>query len=189
MPVPEASRQFVVPPATNDPTTGPPLALRPIRPEDEPFLFRVYAGTRSEELAAVPWTDAQKEAFLQQQFRAQHEYYQENYGRASFQVIEVAGQPAGRLYVDRRPQEIRLVDISLLPQYRGSGHGARLIQWLLDEARAAGKVVTIHVEKQNRALHLYERLGFAVVADRGVYWFLEWSGGRTTTPHGETPRS
>lgn len=155
------------------------MTLRPIRPEDEPFLFRVYAGTRTEELAVVAWSDAEKEAFLLQQFRAQHEYYRENYSRASFDVIEVGGQPAGRLYVDRRQDEIRLVDIALLPEHRASGLGSRLIEGLLEEGRATLRVVTIHVEKLNRALRLYERLGFKVVADKGVYWFLEWSPERT----------
>lgn len=152
------------------------LTLRPIRPEDDAFLFRVYASTRHEELAVVPWTDAQKEAFLRQQFGAQHAYYQEHYGQASFQVIEVGGQPAGRLYVDRLADEIRLVDIALLPEYRGAGHGSSLIQDLLDEARASGRKVRIHVEKMNPALRLYERLGFTIVEDKGVYWFLEWPG-------------
>jgi ribosomal protein S18 acetylase RimI-like enzyme len=91
-------------------------------------------------------------------------------------VIEVDGRPAGRLYVDRRPQEIRLVEISLLPEHRGSGVGSRLIRSLLEEARESARMVTIHVEKVNRALRLYERMGFEIVADKGVYWFLEWRG-------------
>jgi len=84
----------------------------------------------------------------------------------------VGGAPGGRLYVHRGPSEIRVVDIALLPEYRGAGVGTSLLQDLLAEGDAAGKSVTIHVERMNPALRLYERLGFAVAEDKGVYLFL-----------------
>ena len=40
-------------------------------------------------------------------------------------------------------------------------------------AKDSGKPVTIHVEKYNPAMRLYERLGFTPSADRGVYVLLE----------------
>jgi ribosomal protein S18 acetylase RimI-like enzyme len=88
-------------------------------------------------------------------------------------VILVDGKPAGRLYVHRRPSEIRIVDIALLPKHRGNGVGTRLLEDLLAEGDGAGKSVTIHVERMNPALRLYERLGFALGEDKGVYLFLE----------------
>jgi ribosomal protein S18 acetylase RimI-like enzyme len=120
----------------------------------------------------VPWDDAQKEAFLRHQFDAQDAWWHENYADASFEVILVDGEPGGRLYVHRGPSEIRIVDIALLPEYRGSGVGTSLLQDLLADGDAAGKSVTIHVERMNPALRLYERLGFAVAEDKGVYLFL-----------------
>ena len=150
------------------------LTLRPIRPEDQSFLYEVYASTRLEELAPLGWSADQQAAFLAQQFNAQHQYYQANFAGADFQVILVNGQPAGRLYVDRRVNEIGLIDIALLPEYRNAGIGSGLIKELLAEAQQAGKPVRIHVEKFNRALRLYERLGFSIIDDRGVYWFMEW---------------
>ena len=160
----------------------PTLALRPIRPDDGPFLYKVYASTRLEELAPLGWSAEQQAAFLTQQFNAQHQYYHANYADADFQIILVNGQPGGRLYVDRRGDEIRIIDIALLPEYRRAGVGSRLLRDLLDEAAAGGKPVRIHVEKFNPALRLYERLGFSIVDDRGVYWFMEWSppGARTS---------
>src|SRR5215211_5883167 len=113
------------------------------------------------------------EAFLRRQFEAQDAHYREHYDGASFDVIEVDGEPAGRLYVARWEDEIRIMDIALLPEQRGAGIGTRLLRDLLDEGRRTGKRVSIHVEKHNRALRLYERLGFAPVADRGVYLLLE----------------
>jgi ribosomal protein S18 acetylase RimI-like enzyme len=133
----------------------------------------VYASTRTEELAVVPWDDAQKEGFLRHQFDAQDAWWRENYADASFSVIVVEGEPAGRLYVHRGQSEIRIVDIALLPEHRGSGVGTRLLDELLAEGDAEAKSVTIHVERMNPALRLYDRLGFALAEDKGVYLFLE----------------
>lgn len=149
--------------------------LRRVTASDTAFLLRVYASTREEELALTDWSDEQKEAFVRMQFEAQHRYYQEHYADATFDVIEIGGVPAGRLYVHRRPAEIRLVDVTLLSEFRGTGAGTTLLRALMAEAEAAGKPLTIHVEMYNPALRLYERLGFtAIPADRGPYLFLEW---------------
>jgi ribosomal protein S18 acetylase RimI-like enzyme len=149
------------------------LTLRPVRDLDLEFLFRLYASTREEELAVVPWTPEEKEAFLRQQFGAQHRYWKEHYGGASFDVVLVDGAPAGRLYVDRWAREHRIVDISLLPAHRGGGIGTRLLRRVIDEAEAAGKAVSIHVEMYNPARHLYERLGFEPRGEHGVYVLME----------------
>ena len=121
----------------------------------------------------MPWDDAQKDAFVRMQFGAQDRWYREQMPEASYQVLLVNGEPAGRLYVDRRDDEIRVVDISLLPEHRGRGVGTALMRELFAEADASGKRVTIHVERFNRALRLYERLGFSHVEERGVHLLLE----------------
>ena len=121
----------------------------------------------------MPWDEEQKAAFLRVQFDAQDAWYRENYGRASFDVVIVDGEPAGRLYVHRGKTEIRIVDIALLPEHRGAGVGTKLLENLLAEADEGGKSVTIHVERMNPALRLYDRLGFSVAEDKGVYLFLE----------------
>ena len=153
----------------------PDLTLRPITPDDGAVLYRIYASTRSGELALTDWTDDQKESFLQQQFAAQHDYYQANYPAAHFQIVEWRGEPIGRLYVDRWADQIRVIDIALLPEARGRGVGTQLLQAILDEGRQSNLPVTIHVERFNPALRWYERLGFQVVADKGVYLFLKWT--------------
>ena len=121
----------------------------------------------------MPWDEAQKEAFLRMQFDAQDTWWRENYADTTYDVVEVDGEPAGRLYVHRGEREIRIVDIALVPEHRGSGIGTSLLRDLIDEADAASKSVTIHVERMNPALRLYERLGFALAEDKGVYLFLE----------------
>jgi ribosomal protein S18 acetylase RimI-like enzyme len=151
------------------------VALRPVRTSDEPFLLRVYAGTRAEELAPVPWTPEQKAAFVAQQFAAQTAHYAQHYAGMSADVILVDGEPAGRLLVARWADEILIVDISILPELRGRGAGTVLVRRLLDEAAAVGKRLSLHVERENRAVRLYERLGFRPVGEQGVvYTRMEW---------------
>jgi len=153
----------------------PELALRPVTPEDRPFLERVYASTRSEELAMVPWTPLQKAAFLRFQFDAQDSHYRLHYAGARFDVILAGGQPAGRLYVDRSASEIRLIDIALLPEHRGAGIGGALLAELIAEARRERKPLSIHVEHTNPAQRLYRRLGFRHTGtETGIYQLMEW---------------
>jgi GNAT superfamily N-acetyltransferase len=139
------------------------------------FLLRLYATTRADEMAMVTdWSDEQKEWFVRMQFQAQHAWYQEHYGDAQFDLVLIDGAPAGRLYVHRRAKEIRLVDISLMPELRGTGIGSAMLRELMSEAEAAGKPLTIHVEKYNPAMRLYLRLGFKPIEDRGPYDLMEW---------------
>ena len=152
------------------------MELWPAAAEDADFLQRVYASTRSDELALTDWSDEQKAQFCRMQFEAQDRHYREHYPGAEFCVIERDGEAIGRLYVDRREREIRIMDISLLPAARGAGLGTRLLRDLKEEARAVGSVVSIHVEKFNPALRLYQRLGFQPVEDLGVYLLMEWRG-------------
>src|SRR3954464_13777948 len=148
--------------------------LRPITPADDAFLARIYASSRADELAVTGWPEELKADFCRRQFDAQSAYYAANYPTASFQIIERDGWPLGRLYVDRWEKEIRIVDITVLPEFRGSGIGTKLLQELQLEARRANKSLTIHVERFNRALTLYQRLGFEQVEDKGVYLLMEW---------------
>ena len=151
------------------------VTLRPVTPGDEPFLERVYAGTREEELAPVPWPEEAKAAFIAQQFAAQSAHYAQHYPGMTADVVLVDGEPAGRLLVDRWEREVRIVDVSLLPEARGRGTGEHLLRALMDEAAAAGKRLSIHVEIHNRAMDLYRRLGFRPVADEGVHLRMEWN--------------
>jgi ribosomal protein S18 acetylase RimI-like enzyme len=150
------------------------LVFRPIADPDLPFLSRLYASTRTEELAITPWSDAQKAAFLQMQFDAQHAHYQTHYTGTDFLVIMQGGNEIGRLYLARWEREHRIVDIALLPEHRRKGLGEALLRDLLDEAARAGKAVSIHVEKFNPAMSLYRRLGFVAVGEAGAYDLMRW---------------
>jgi ribosomal protein S18 acetylase RimI-like enzyme len=148
--------------------------LRPATPADAELLYRVYASTRTEELAQVPFTEEQKEAFLRMQFAAQDGEYRRSCPSARFLVVMVGDEPAGRLYLDRRAGELRIVDVALLPAYRGVGLGTALLRGVLAEGEQQGLPVTIHVEVMNRARRLYQRLGFRPVAEHGAHLLMEW---------------
>ena len=126
----------------------------------------------ADELAAVSWPDEQKKAFVEMQFNAQTKAY-DAYAMTTRDVILINECPAGRLYVGRWPEEICVVDISLLPEFRGRCIGTGLLRLLMAEAAQERKPLRVHVERFNRALSLYTRLGFRAIADKGVYLQLE----------------
>lgn len=150
------------------------IVLRPAGDDDLPFMCRLYAMTRADELATVPWSDADKTAFLEMQFSAQHTHYTRHYPNAQRLIILRDGESIGRLIVARWAGEHRIVDVALMPEHCGRGVGTALLGDLLAEAAAAGTCVTIHVEKHNPALRLYRRLGFVAVEDKGVYDLMRW---------------
>lgn len=149
------------------------LGLRPAGEDDFELLHRIYASTRVEELALLDWDDRSKEAFLWMQFQAQHSYYRQIYPEASYDVILVDEVPVGRLYVERGEEAFLVIDIALLPEYRGQGIGTTLLEQVIEEAQALGKAVQIHVERQNPARRLYERLGFRQLEEQEIYLLLE----------------
>ena len=149
------------------------MRLRPVADADRAFLVELYGSTREEELAQVEWDDAVKRAFVEQQFTAQDAHYRANYPGATLDVIEVDGSPAGRLYVHRGPSDIRIMDIALAPAFRGRGIGTSLLRSLMDEADASGRKLSIHVEMNNPARSLYDRLGFKPAGEHGVYVLME----------------
>jgi ribosomal protein S18 acetylase RimI-like enzyme len=153
---------------------SPRFALRAEVDGDAAFLMQLYASTREHELALLPWSGAQKQAFLTQQFQAQRHHYRTTMAGCAFDVIEHDGEPIGRLYVEARPSHLNLVDIALLPDWRGQGVGAAMLRALQAAAAASARGVCAFVEKSNPALRLYRRLGFAEIGDSGLYWEIEW---------------
>ncbi len=150
------------------------IGFRPITAADLGFLERLYRSTREDELATTPWSEEEKASFIAFQFNAQHQYYQEQFAAADYLLVVDGEQPIGRVYLDRREDELRLIDIALIPDRRRGGLGTRLLEDLLDEARARDLPVRIHVEQFNPAMRLYRRLGFEPVEDQGVYQLMEW---------------
>ncbi len=151
------------------------ISLRKFSSLDLPFMKSLYSSSREEELAKTNFSLHEKNLFLSQQFNAQLTHYVNNYNTERFNIIEIDGQPIGRLFVDVWPNEIRIVDITLIPSHRKLGIGTHLLKTIFCEAQQMQYPVTIHVEQNNPAKNLYERLGFSVKSKANdIYLLMEW---------------
>lgn len=153
-------------------TSEKKITLRPVTAADEEFLFAVYASTRAEELARVPWSMEQKDAFARMQFAAQQQHYPAQHPHADHDVISADGVSVGRIYLDRS-QGLHILDITILPQHRGAGVGSQVLRQILDEAARRSVPVTIYVENFNPSLRLFQRLGFQVAEEDGFQLLLK----------------
>ena len=135
------------------------ISLRSATPEDDLFLFELYAGTRSDELAGLSWNDQQREAFLRMQFEIQRRGFSEGDNN----IVLLEERPIGRLMIRRTDEAIHLVDISVVPATRNLGVGTQLIKDLIEESTLTGKPIRLHVFASNAAKRLYDRLGFVVI--------------------------
>lgn len=150
------------------------VTVRPRGEQDSDLLLAVYSSIREAELVHVPWSAAQKDAFVRQQFHAQDMAYRNDYPGADLLILVVDGHDAGRLYLHRLPQEIRVMDIALLPSFRAQGIGGAVLRHVQEEAARTARDVTIYVEVFNPAQRLYERLGFRRVSETQVYRLMSW---------------
>jgi ribosomal protein S18 acetylase RimI-like enzyme len=156
------------------------ITLREKIAADDPFLLRLYATTRAQELVLVPWSADEKDAFIRMQYHAQSEYYHTVYPDMQYQIILSDGDAIGRLLTTHMPDEIRIVDISLVPEQCNKGISTDLIANILRMAGDKHKYVRLHVAVGNPAKHLYERLGFKEVCTDGVHIRMEAHPGEYT---------
>jgi ribosomal protein S18 acetylase RimI-like enzyme len=147
--------------------------LRVSNPEDQDFLFRLYASTRQAEFAALGWSGAQMEPLLRMQFSAQQRWYETVHAQAEEQIVMLGEEPVGRIIVHRAADDMTLVDISLLPEHRGQGTGTTLIRDLITECNQKRIKLHLQVLKSNPAARLYERLGFTKTGEDGMYVQME----------------
>jgi len=152
-----------------------PVAVRAISASDAPFLFRLFCSAREDQFASLDLPGDQKEQLMRTQFDAQQYQYKNQYPDADFELVVNDGDSIGNFYALRGPEEFVLIDITLLPEYRNSGIGARLVRELIADAHTAKKSLHAHVLKQNPAWRLWQRLGFREVGDDGVYLAIEVS--------------
>lgn len=156
--------------------TNSQVSLRPEKASDESFLRKLFATTRVDvTFSSLP--PEQKQQFLRMQFDAQRYHYRTHYSRAEFSVIEQNGRAAGRLYVAPLEEEIRVIDITLMPAYRGKGIGTQLLRDVQDRARSMRLPVTLHAEKMGNMAEYYKRLGFEVVSELEAHFFMKWTSG------------
>ncbi len=154
------------------------INLRSVGEDDQEFLCDVYCSARRDEVAAFGWDAAQTDAFLQMQFTMQQGAYNMQSPNAEYSVILLNETPSGRMIVNRTSSAMTLIDIIVLPQFRGIGIGTYLIKRLQDEAAASEKPLILQVDKTNHvAAKLYERLGFRVTSMAAFACEMEWRKG------------
>ncbi|HBZ82368.1 MULTISPECIES: GNAT family N-acetyltransferase [Brevibacillus] len=151
------------------------IQKRAVEKTDEAFLLQLYISTRADELAAWGWDKQMQEQFLQLQFLAQKNSYSTQYPDAEHLLIFSENIPAGRIMIARTETKITLVDISLLPHHRNKGIGCTLIRELQQEAADTSRPLHLSVLPTNRAIHLYERLGFQTIDSSGFHISMEWT--------------
>ena len=150
------------------------ITLRAVTPEDEEFLFTLYKSSRGDDLRGLGWSEDRISEFLEMQYEARQRLHGNDYQNATDELVLLDGKPAGHLSIERREDEIRCVDIALLPEKRRAGIGTLLIRGLQDEARGANKPLRLQVIRFNRAVTLLERLGFARTSETGTHFQMEW---------------
>ena len=149
------------------------IKLSPEEKKDNAFIETVYRSTREAELNLTNWTEQQKKAFAMMQSIAQLSEYKTRFPGAAFQVIIFNKRNAGRFYTWENDIEIRLIDITLLPQFTGKGIGTALLGGLIKRSDKVQKKISLHVDPINPALHLYLRLGFIHIKNNGRHYYME----------------
>jgi ribosomal protein S18 acetylase RimI-like enzyme len=149
------------------------LCLRPEREDDQDFRYRLFCDSRQPEFALL--APAALEQVMTQQFHAQTLSSLGRFRQARFDIIELSGEPIGRIVVDRPGAMLHLVDQAIVPQWRGRGVGTAIVRALMDEARAAEVPVRLEVAAESDpSLRLYLRLGFVPVETASLNARLEW---------------
>lgn len=102
--------------------------------------------------------------------RFQHLFDERNY---EIFIGLLDNQPVGKAHMRWDEDGVTLSDIAILPRVQGKGYGTTLIAYCVNAALSEGKShASLDVETHNeRALHLYTRLGFSV-QNACDYWTI-----------------
>lgn len=161
---------------------GQCVSFRPVEAQDEQLLLDLYASTRAQELALTGWDQAQQELFVGMQYRAQQAHYTSHYPKAQHVVILVKDQAIGRVYVADKGDEIRILDMTILPDHRNLGIGTGILRGAMKESDQLQRCLTINVERDNPSLALFDRLGFQPAEDDGYRYLMRYSKDRLRPP-------
>ncbi len=153
------------------------ITLQPeaLTPEADSLAYRLFAVDKLAESAAIGLPQPQAEELVQMQWRGRTLTYANQYPGAEDWTISLEdGTPVGRYLLQKTPQGLRMVDFAILPEWRGQGIGTHVLQQLIHSTATNGSVFSLRVEKNNRALYLYKRLGLTVVSSDEISFEMEW---------------
>ncbi|HEX3143325.1 MAG TPA: GNAT family N-acetyltransferase [Pyrinomonadaceae bacterium] len=150
------------------------ITLRPATEDDRDFLRGLYKSSRGDDLRGLGWDEPRIDEFLEMQYDAHQNFLITDHPNLQDQIVLSYGEPVGHLAVDQRSDEIRLVDVALLPEHRQRGTGTLLIQELQTQAAAAQRPLRLQIIRFNRAVELFEQLGFRRIGETGSHFQMEW---------------
>jgi ribosomal protein S18 acetylase RimI-like enzyme len=150
------------------------ITLRPATEDDRQFLLALYKSSRGDDLRDLGWEEERIAEFLEMQYEAHQNFLSNDHPDIQDQIVLSFGEPVGHLALEQRPEEIRLVDVSLMPEQRQHGTGTLLIQELQTQAAAAKRPLRLQVIRFSRAVALFERLGFRRTSETGSHFQMEW---------------
>src|SRR3979409_1742429 len=160
------------------------ISVRPVTTGDEEFLLEIYKSSRGDDLRGLGWAEDRISEFLGMQYEAQQNFYETEYKRTTDEIILWESKSPGRLIGEPREHEIRLVRGAVVPEPRNRSIGSFLIQKLQDEARREKKPPRLQVIRFNRAVNLFERLGFVRTSETGTHFQMEWTPRETVQQPG-----
>ena len=149
------------------------ITFRKIEEKDRDFIEKVYRSTREDELKLLSWTELQKQSFIIMQSIAQETEYKNKFPGATFEIILHNQKPAGRLYLYESDTHLKVIDITLLPPFQGKAIGTSILKDLAVKAKQRKKIFSLSVRRDNRAIHLYHKLGFKKISSLGDYDNME----------------
>lgn len=172
-------------PATREPPHRlGPFELRPAHPvDDRSALLAAYASSRDSDPELARRHPDSRQSVIEHEFESRQLSYPIDFPEVRFFLLEAQGATAGRCYIQVTPSDVFLVDLVLLPVWRGHGHGTAVLTDLIHFARSTRRSLRLHVAKNNpRAARLYDRLGFARAEELTHHWLLTHPA-----PHGPGP--
>ena len=162
------------------------ITFRAITEANRLFLVQLYKSSRGDDLRGLGWDEDRIREFLEMQYAAYGNFYRNDFPNSSDEVVLGDAKPIGRLIIDRRADEIRLVDIALLPAHQNRGFGSQIIRGLQAEAATQHKPLRLHIIRFNRAVGLFERLGFVRASETGTHFQMEWLSEAPAVREGNT---
>lgn len=164
-----------IPSAADPPLRLGPFTLHPPRgAEDRLLLLAAYASSREDDTELALRHPDSRRAVIEHEFDSRQLCYPVDFPGVEYFLLRLDAAPAGRLYLQSAPTFVFVVDLVLLPPWRGHGRGTALLRELIDTSHAAGRVVRLHVAKNNpRADALYRRLGFQTVGELTNHFLLQ----------------